>query len=529
MLLREAEVAGRGICDVRIRAGRIAELAPRLAPRPGEPQFGAADGALLPGLHDHHLHLLAMAAARQSVRCGPPEIADEAALRRALANAKPRRGWLRGHGYCESVAGELNRWRLDGLAPNAPPLRIQHRSGALWMLNSAALRALGLDGRAAGFAGVASGDGNAPSDSAPAARGSGAPPDFADVAHGGAPTEFADVVHGGAPTGFAPAARSGGAPPDFAGVERDASGRATGRLFRGDGWLRARLGPAPPPNLAPVGAALARCGITGVTDATPDNGPEAVALIAAAQKSGALPQRVWWMGGARLPAGSDGARPLKLLLDDWALPSLDALARRVARAHAAGRPVAIHCVTRAELAVACAAIEQAGPLRGDRLEHAAVAPPELAAWVRRLGLAVITQPNFVRERGDHYLREVAARDQPWLWRCRGWDQLGVPLGGGSDAPFGSPDAWAAMSAATTRRTARGAILGPGEALSPERALRLFTTPPNAPGGAPRPIAPGTPADLCLLRLPWREARKSLCATHVRATWRAGKQIWSAER
>jgi len=528
VLLREAELAGRGICDVRIRAGRIVELAPRLAPRPGEPQFGAAGGALLPGLHDHHLHLLALAAAHQSVRCGPPEIADEAALCRALADAKPRRGWLRGHGYCESVAGELNRWRLDGLAPNAPPLRIQHRSGALWMLNSAALRVLGLDGRDEGCAGGARGDGNAPSDSAPAARGGSAPSNFAGVVHGGAPTEFADVVHGGAPKGFASAARGSGAPPDFAGVERDASGRATGRLFRADGWLRARLGPAPPPNLAPVGEALARCGITGVTDATPDNGPEAVALIAAAQKSGALPQRVWWMGGARLPAGSDGARPLKLLLDDWALPSLDALARRVARAHAAGRPVAIHCVTRAELAVACAAIEQAGPLRGDRLEHAAVAPPELAAWVRRLGLAVITQPNFVRERGDDYLREVAARDQPWLWRCRGWDQLGVPLGGGSDAPFGSPDAWAAMSAATTRRTARGAILGPGEALSPERALRLFTTPPNAPGGAPRPIAPGAPADLCLLRLPWREARKSLRATHVRATWRAGKQIWSAE-
>lgn len=490
-MLREAEIAGLGICDVRIDAGRIAELSPRLAPRAGEAQFGAAGGALLPGLHDHHLHLLALAAARQSLRCGPPEVADEAALRCALSDAKPHRGWLRGHGYCESVAGELNRWRLDGLAPNAPPLRIQHRSGALWMLNSAALHALGLDGPDA--------------DSAGGKRGGGAQSDIA-------------------------AARGDVATADFAGVERDASGRATGRLFRADGWLRARLGPAPPPDLAPAGAALARCGITGVTDATPDNGPEAVALIEAAQKSGALPQRVWWMGGARLPAGSGGApRPLKLLLDDWALPAPEALARRVARAHAAGRPAAIHCVTRAQLAVACAAIEQAGPLRGDRLEHAAVAPPELAAWVRRLGLTVVTQPNFVRERGDDYLREVAARDQPWLWRCRGWDELGVPLGGGSDAPFGSPDAWAAMSAAATRRTARGAILGSGEALRPERALRLFTTPPESPGGAPRPIAPGAPADLCLLRLPWREARASLCAGLVRATWRSGELIWSAQR
>ena len=63
-------------------------------------------------------------------------------------------GWIRGVGYFESVAGELDRARLDRLAP-ARPLRIQHRSGALWMLNSAAVDRLGLDrwdGRAGGRA-----------------------------------------------------------------------------------------------------------------------------------------------------------------------------------------------------------------------------------------------------------------------------------------------------------------------------------------------------------------------------------------
>ena len=46
-------------------------------------------------------------------------------------------------------------------------------------------------------------------------------------------------------------------------------------------------------------------------------------------------------------------------------------------------------------------------------------PPELAEWIARLGLTVVTQPSFVRERGDSYLRDVDAADRAWLYRCRG--------------------------------------------------------------------------------------------------------------
>src|SRR5262249_60460726 len=51
--------------------------------------------------------------------------------------------WLRGVGYHESVAGPLDRGLLDRLVPERP-LRIQHRSGAEWSLNSAGLRRLDL-------------------------------------------------------------------------------------------------------------------------------------------------------------------------------------------------------------------------------------------------------------------------------------------------------------------------------------------------------------------------------------------------
>ena len=88
LLIRNAEIAGDAPRDLRAREGRIAEIGAGLAAGAGKP-LDAAGGALLPGLHDHHLHLLALAAAERSVRCGPPELRDREALARARAAAQP--------------------------------------------------------------------------------------------------------------------------------------------------------------------------------------------------------------------------------------------------------------------------------------------------------------------------------------------------------------------------------------------------------------------------------------------------------
>lgn len=464
MLIRAAEVDGTP-WDVRLAGGRISEVARGLSPRPGEPVLDAAGGALLPGLHDHHLHLFALAAAGRSLRCGPPEVRDAASLAAALARAEPVDGWIRGIAYHESVAGELDRARLDALRSDVP-VRVQHRSGALWCVNSAGAARLGLDEAAA-----------------------------------------------------------------LPGIERDGAGRATGRLFRADAWLRERLGPGVPPDLAATGRALAACGVTGVTDATPGNGKEELGHFVAALRSGALPQRLVLMGSRELPppASGDPARlargALKLILAEDALPTPEELVDEIVAAHAEERPVAIHCVTRAELVLAVAAFAAAGARAGDRIEHAAVAPPEVTAELARLPLTVVTQPHFVRERGDAYLVDVAPGDRPWLYRCRGWLEAGVPLGGGTDAPFGAADPWAAMRAAVERRSAAGVSLGADEALTPERALALFTTPADEPGGPPRRVEAGAPADLCLLDAPWRIARAELSSRRVRATFRDGEPVF----
>ncbi len=146
LLIRNADVDGR-LTDVSVAGGRIVDIRPDLQPPPPGAAVGdvidAAGGALLPGLHDHHLHLFGLAAARHSVACGPPDVPTEQALRATLRQAADGRGdtWLRGVGYHESVAGDIDRDWLDVVVPDRP-IRIQHRSGRLWIMNSQALARL---------------------------------------------------------------------------------------------------------------------------------------------------------------------------------------------------------------------------------------------------------------------------------------------------------------------------------------------------------------------------------------------------
>lgn len=435
LLLRAVDLHGSP-ADVTIRAGRIAAVAPSLAADPDMTVIEARGHALLPGLHDHHIHLNATAAALGSVRCGPPEVMTAAALAEALHGAGASGGgdgWLRGIGYHASVAGEIDRHWLDRHAPHRP-IRIQHRSGRLWIMNSLALSELGL------------------------------------------------------------------------------AGTSDGRLLDGDQWLRERM-PVTPPDLAPVGAYLASRGVTGLTEVTPRNTIADYRRLAAA----GLPQRLLVMGAEELDAASPEAMAragaLKLHYHDHDLPGLDRLASRIAGAHAAGRCVASHCTTTAELMLTLMAIEEAGPKEGDRIEHGAIVTPENAEWIARLGLTVVSQPHFLTERGQAYLAEVDRQDLPWLYRLAGLKRAGIPLAAGSDAPFGNPDPWKSMAAAVHRP----AGFGEDEALTPEEALALFTGSAEAPGADARRIASGEPADLCLLDRSWSAARRDLASVTVRLT------------
>jgi predicted amidohydrolase YtcJ len=193
--------------------------------------------------------------------------------------------------------------------------------------------------------------------------------------------------------------------------------------------------------------------------------------------------------------------PYKVVLADSALPEIDELTERIRTVHAAGRAVAAHCVSRDALVLLLAALSDAGPLPGDRIEHAALVPGELVPEVARLGVRVVSQPGFLPHRGDDFLRELSADDHRDLYRCASLRQAGVPLALSSDAPYGPLDPWAVIAAATDRRTASGQIAGRSERITFTQALRTYLAPPGDPGGPPRRVKPGMTADLVILRAP----------------------------
>jgi predicted amidohydrolase YtcJ len=418
--------------ETDIRAGeRIVEVGD-LAPNKGEDVLDAAGGTVIPGIHDHHVHLRSAAAARTSARVGPAEVRGRDDLARALADAAVGSdGWIRAVGYHEAVAGPLDRDLLDEVSPPVP-VRVQHRSGVLWTLNSAALTRVGL-------------------------------------------TDHPD------------------------GRLRSADHSWSDTLQRNEGGL------------AEVSRTLSAYGVTGVTDATPDFEVGDIVKLLAAHRRGELRQRVHCLA------------PGKRILHDGDL-DLDELTAWIADRHADDAPVAVHCVTAAQLVVTLSALRAAGTHPDDRIEHAAVVPDDNIADLVDLGVMVVTQPNFVAERGDHYLADIPADEHHELWRLASLRSAGVKVALSTDMPFGVGDPWATMRAAVHRTTASGAVLGPDECVSAREAFTMFFGTSSQPTDV-RTFAPGQPGDLCVLAPPPAEVLSQLDSGMVAATVVAGEVVF----
>jgi predicted amidohydrolase YtcJ len=453
LFFRDAEIAGLPGLDCLIADGRVQQIGSGLARPADAEEIPGRGGALLPGLADHHIHLLAMAAAANSADLtGTSRL--EAVVGQA-ARTVPAGQWARVTGYDDQAHGALDRHRLDRCAADAP-VRVQHRGGGLWVLNSRAAELIGLD----------------------------------QSAHPG--------------------------------VERDGAGRPTGRLWRADELLRA-IPAGPPPDLASVGRRLAEYGVTAVTDASPDDDGSAAPLLSQAVLAGALPQRVQVMGPVAASCLTLG--PRKLVVSDHEYPELGELSGRIRDAHAASRPVALHCVSRTALMLALAALDEVGARAGDRIEHCAVADAGTIARMAAMGLTVITQPSLVALRGDDYRGRCSPADHDDLWRYASLLGAGVRTAPSSDAPYGDPDPWRGMRAASRRRTRSGAILGKAERVSARTVLAALLSPLDSPGGRPRQLAPGSAADLVLLDRPLAAALRAPSADRVCCTVIHGKIMY----
>lgn len=462
MILKNAALTPDLTRDLKFEGGRITHIATSLKPARGEECFDAHHRPLLPGLHDHHMHFLAYAASLGSLDCSAPDLQQRKALPQHLSSNLPDKGGtLRAIGYHEGSEALIDRYWLDTISATVP-IRVQHRTGRLWIYNSAALKTLK----------------NLP------------------------------VVEG---------------------AERDQQGKLTGRFYHMDEWLR-QHSPRTLPDIGRASRMLAAYGVTGFTDAGPDNDDLSRQLLATAQKEGRLLQRVLMMGQADLDFPNDDFMQLgacKIYLKESALPNFDELCASIAQQHRRNRPVAFHCVTLVELHVALAALRECGAHAGDRIEHASVCDNEALATIKALGISVVSQPNFIAERGDRYLDSVARDEQPLLYRAKSFVDAGIPFAGSTDAPFGKADPWLCMQAAVQRRTPNKRVINTDEQLSVTEALELFTGLTDQPGRSKRQLAQGELADCCLIDSDWQSLLQSDLGAPVVvcATWIGGELVY----
>ena len=470
----------------------------------------ADGGALLPGFHDAHLHLLGMAARLLSIDCTPASVRSLGELRQRLGEAArqaPPGAWLRGWGYDDHALAERRhptRHDLDTAAPRNP-VRLTHRSGHAVVLNSLALAAVGV------------------------ARETPDPP--------------------------------GGA------IDRDAHGEPTGLLLEMGAYLAGRVPRLPLADLergvGEANAWLLSRGVTSVQDASPDNDLSRLRLLARMIGNGLLAPRLTFMPGARnladlpplppfrdlphLPEGEGwgegrgegrprlGHAKIMLTASTGALsPSAEELESLVREAVGRGYPVAVHCVE-AEAVRAAADVLGRVPSPGrapHRIEHASELPPDAFEAVRASGAMVVTNPGFLHFGGERYRRTVPPEAQPWLYRIGALHRAGVPLAFGSDAPVEMPEPLAELAAAVTRRSREGSLVGDAaEAVTTDEALRIAVRGGAHAAGAGAwlgALRPGMAADLVLLDGdPFRRDPAEWPRLRVLAAIVAGRMVWEA--
>jgi predicted amidohydrolase YtcJ len=462
--------AERGSHDaVAIVGDRIASVGCRrdvLALRgPSTRIFEPANGAIVPGFVDAHVHLVALARRASEVDCSKDRartIAEIQAILRRAALAKPAGSWLRAFGYDEAFLVEKRPptvAELDAAVPSHA-VRLLHRTGHAVVLNSPAWRHLGMPQR--------------------------------------------EVIH------------------------------EPGSLLKG------KI-PAPDPSetsalLNQASSRLSAAGVTMAHDPTPGQGEADVAALREWVSDGTIRQRVVAYGdldcfhGRSVDAGGRFVHAgVKIVVEERSAP--DEIAEAVAAADRAGAQIALHAVEGGPLIVAVDALRRLGAervrRRRHRIEHAALCPRALSKEIARIGITVVTTPDFVRLYGAKYERELASDECQTLYPLQSFLADGVAVALGSDAPVGVSRPLMSLQTAALRATAEGRILGAAQAVSLAQALRLHTLEGAAAAGLDRElgvIEPGKLADLVLLDAE-PLAAKEVASIEVRATLVGGEVVW----
>jgi predicted amidohydrolase YtcJ len=476
-----------------------------------------AEGVIVPGFHDAHMHLAETAEDLLNVDVSPPGAPSLAALEerlRARAQVTPPGDWIRASRYDDSKTGPslLTRHDLDEVSTDHPIL-VVHVASHWGIANSLALAAAGID-------------------------------------------ESSEA-------------------PDGGGYGRDAAGQLNGMVLERSLFEFLYPGerdPVVPPSsqadrldgLAQATAMFHAAGLTSVVDAFVS--PEDVDLLCAGAESGAMSLRVdvlvghehydWvrelapgaGLAGDQVTLGGvkaflDGAIAGRTCLveepirgsDSHGIQTLatDELHELVSRVGADGHTLAVHANGDRAIGMLLDAFEaeasRTGRSRRHRIEHCSIVTPELVGRLREIGASAIPFGSYVhyygRQLEEWYGEERVGRMFAHRWLL----DAGVPTAGSSDYPCGPYEPLLGIQSCVTRRGADGELVGPNQRVSAREALALYTTGAAAVTGHAHErgrLAPGYVADFAVLGAnPLEVAEDEIASVPLLATYVGGRRVW----
>jgi predicted amidohydrolase YtcJ len=184
----------------------------------------------------------------------------------------------------------------------------------------------------------------------------------------------------------------------------------------------------------------------------------------------------------------------------------DGLNERFSRAHAAGFQLAAHAIGDRAITMILDAYEDAltKTPKADhrfRIEHCGMCTPEIIDRMVRLEIIAVPQPSFIYELGDSYIRNFTSEQLACSYPSRTWFDRGIVAVGSSDVPVVDCDVLVNLRSAITRLTQTEQRMGPGQGVTIEEALQMFTINgayASFEEGIKGTITPGKLADLVVL-------------------------------
>lgn len=454
----------------------------------------ARDAAVVPGVHDFHVHLVALARARVAVRLDDaPNGAAVAARVRTAADASG--GWITGRGWSEAQLASLPPGALDEAVGERLAFLSSHDGHSAWA-SPAALRLAGIDADRGDPGGgrIERGVDGTPT---------GVLRETAlDLVASLVPTTQGEDLRGPLDATLRELAALGITGASEAGDYTDGGGigvdAAMGDSYSSltdlgdllDGRLRMTLGI--PVDAVPAAAAR------GLRTGAPLSDRRSLRFGWAKEYAdGALGSGTAALFATRTCGERPDAGILRVTPD-----GLDAL---FAAARPAGIGLAIHAIGDRAAATVLDAVARA-PVRlagapNDRMEHAQLLRPDELPRFRALGVTASVQPMHAA--ADRDLVESCwdgRQDGAYAWRSL--IDAGAHLAAGSDAPVESVNPWIGIFAGLHRRapTDDREDWRPREALTFAEALGAYTLGPALAIGASDEghLRSGAHADLAIL-------------------------------